>query len=248
MFDVFTHYMGLRAALLFYTRWPLARPGETLDFRGIAAWAPTVGLILGGLLTAIAQGLTPLLPQPLAAVVVVLLWLQWTGGLHLDGAMDTADGLAVTDPTRRLAAMADSRTGAFGVMAAIAILLLKTTALAAMPAFPTVMVATAWGRWGQLRAIWHYPYLKAEGKGKFHREGLSPGAVWSNAVGLLAFSTLVWFPWGGLGAAAIAWGVGTYFQRQLGGQTGDTYGAIVEWTECGVLLLGGLQHGATVGT
>ncbi|MGQ9864892.1 MAG: adenosylcobinamide-GDP ribazoletransferase [Pseudanabaenaceae cyanobacterium] len=232
--------MGLRAALLFYTRWPLARPGEVLAFRGIAAWAPTVGLILGGLLTAIAQMLTGLLPTHpfLVAVLVVLLWLWWTGGLHLDGAMDTADGLAVTDPTRRLTVMADSRTGAFGVMAAIAIVLLKTAALAAGPGFPTVMLAAAWGRWGQLRAIWHDPYLKAEGKGKFHREGLVAWMVWGNALGLLIFSTLVRFPWGGVGAGAIAWGVGTYFQRQLGGQTGDTYGAIVEWTECGVLLLG----------
>ncbi|HAN46050.1 MAG TPA: adenosylcobinamide-GDP ribazoletransferase [Cyanobacteria bacterium UBA8156] len=232
--------MGLRAALLFYTRWPLVRPGEVLAFRGIAAWAPTVGLILGGLLAAIAQILTLLLPAHpfLVAVLVVLLWLWWTGGLHLDGAMDTADGLAVTDPTRRLAVMADSHAGAFGVMAAIAILLLKTAALAALPVFPTVMVAAAWGRWGQLRVIWHDPYLRAEGKGKFHREGLAAWAVWGNALGLLAFSTLVLFPWGGVGASAIAWGVGTYFQRQLGGQTGDTYGAIVEWTECGVLLLG----------
>jgi len=235
--------MGLRAALLFYTRWPLARPGEVLVFRGIAAWAPTVGLILGGLLTAIAQILALRLPAPLTAVLVVLLWLWWTGGLHLDGAMDTADGLAVTDPTRRLAVMADSRAGAFGVMAAIAILLLKTAALTALPVFPTVVVATAWGRWGQLRAIWQYPYLKTEGKGKFHREGLAAWMVWGNALGLLVFSTLVLFPWGGIGAGAIAWGVGTYFQRQLGGQTGDTYGAIVEWTECGVLLLGVLLTG-----
>ncbi|NJK59172.1 MAG: adenosylcobinamide-GDP ribazoletransferase [Oscillatoriales cyanobacterium SM2_1_8] len=231
--------MGLRTALVFYTCLPLARPTEALNFRGIAAWAPTVGLVLGVMLTAIAY-LLPL-RQPLQAAVVVLLWLKWTGGLHLDGAMDAADGLAVTDPARRLAVMADSRTGAFGAMAAIAIVGLKVAALQTVPVFPAAMVAAAWGRWGQLRAIWQYPYLKAEGKGKFHREGLSRWAVVGNALGLLLATTLLAPPWGwvwAIGAAAIAWGVGAYFQRSFGGQTGDTYGAIVEWTECGVLILG----------
>jgi adenosylcobinamide-GDP ribazoletransferase len=30
---------------------------------------------------------------------------------------------------------------------------------------------------------------------------------------------------------SFAWLIGAWFNRQLGGQTGDTYGAIVEWTE-----------------
>jgi adenosylcobinamide-GDP ribazoletransferase len=30
---------------------------------------------------------------------------------------------------------------------------------------------------------------------------------------------------------SISWLTGAWFARQLGGHTGDTYGAIVEWTE-----------------
>jgi adenosylcobinamide-GDP ribazoletransferase len=30
---------------------------------------------------------------------------------------------------------------------------------------------------------------------------------------------------------SFSWAIGAWLNRQLGGQTGDTYGAIVEWTE-----------------
>ncbi|MGA0201096.1 MAG: adenosylcobinamide-GDP ribazoletransferase [Prochlorotrichaceae cyanobacterium] len=37
-------------------------------------------------------------------------------------------------------------------------------------------------------------------------------------------------------ALSLSLGVPAYFQRQLGGQTGDSYGAIVEWTETLLLV------------
>ncbi|MEY3298347.1 MAG: hypothetical protein RLZZ597_1607, partial [Cyanobacteriota bacterium] len=36
---------------------------------------------------------------------------------------------------------------------------------------------------------------------------------------------------------ALALGVGAWFGQRLGGHTGDTYGATVEWTEVLVLVL-----------
>jgi adenosylcobinamide-GDP ribazoletransferase len=39
------------------------------------------------------------------------------------------------------------------------------------------------------------------------------------------------------GAAAIALLCGWWFARQLGGHTGDSYGAIVEWSEAFILCL-----------
>jgi adenosylcobinamide-GDP ribazoletransferase len=155
--------------------------------------------------------------------------------------MDTADGLAVTDPHRRLEVMADSNTGAFGAIAGIAILLLKVTALAAIKDQRLWILISiwSWARWGQLRAIMAYPYLKAIGKGKFHQEDLHHWQVWLVAI-LLTVSNLAigWFfqsIYLAIGLTVIGlsftWLIGAWFNRQLGGQTGDTYGAIVEWTE-----------------
>jgi adenosylcobinamide-GDP ribazoletransferase len=243
----------LLGAITFYTCLPIPHTWR-LDFEGIARWAPAVGLGIGGLLGLMDAGLQALgMPVLVRSALVVVGWVGVTGGLHLDGAMDTADGLAV-EPSRRLQVMADSHSGAFGVMAAIALVLLKTVALAALPAaLPTdrglaLMLAAGWGRWGQLVAIVRYPYLKPEGKGALHKRAVR--SAWDlvpSLVLLLSIAGLYLSQSRSLGARAImatggalaiAIGTGLWFHRRLGGQTGDTYGAIVEWTEA--LLLCGL--------
>lgn len=238
------HWRKFQAALIFYTCLPL-RPQGMLDFRGIALYAPLIGIFIGVTIACFDLCLGLLKPAPefiyLRSLLTILLGLLITGGLHLDGAMDTADGLAVTDPQRRLEVMADSHTGAFGAIAAIAILLLKVIALAAIKDQRLWILTSvwAWARWGQLRAIMAYPYLKAIGKGKFHQEDLHHWQVWLVAILLTAGNcTIAYFGnslYLGIGLTVVgfsfAWLIGAWLNRQLGGQTGDTYGAIVEWTE-----------------
>jgi adenosylcobinamide-GDP ribazoletransferase len=157
--------------------------------------------------------------------------------------MDTADGLAVQDPKRRLEVMADSATGAFGAMAAVVLLLLKTAALMDLDsnrAFALILAA-GWGRWGQVVAIAFYPYLKPTGKGAFHKQTIRPcldiglGLVFllgaAGGYSLLTNTPIGGVGWTVLGGGAIALVAGAWFHRQLGGHTGDTYGAVVEWTE-----------------
>ncbi|MGB7088324.1 MAG: adenosylcobinamide-GDP ribazoletransferase [Phormidesmis sp.] len=230
-------------ALMFYTCLPLL-PGTPVEFRWIARWVPWVGIVVGGLL-AIADLTFALcqLPKLVSSVLVVALGIAITGGLHLDGVMDTADGLAVPEPSRRLAVMSDSHMGAFGGMAAIVLILLKVTALAAIShhrAFILVAVAV-WGRWAQQWAIARYPYLKKTGKGAFHKAALPSIAYTLPSlivmIGLtlsLSFSNVVPWPllWRTLlGGLILAVLISAYFDRRLGGHTGDTYGAVVEWTE-----------------
>ena len=237
--------------IAFYTTLPIPHTWR-LDFEGIARWATGVGLAIGGLLALLDAGLHALgLPVLVRSALVVLGWIAITGGLHLDGAMDTADGLAV-EPSRRLQVMADSHSGAFGVITAIALVLLKTVALTELPSDRgfAVMVAAGWGRWGQLVAIVRDPYLKPEGKGALHKAAVrSPWDAVPSLVLMLGFNGLylsqhwIQHQTPGLtglialgGGLMIALGVGLWFQRQLGGQTGDTYGAIVEWTEALLLV------------
>jgi adenosylcobinamide-GDP ribazoletransferase len=182
------------------------------------------------------------MPFLTASAIVLSVWVGITGGLHLDGAMDTADGLAVPDPDRRLIVMADSRSGAFGVMVAGLILILKLVALSELDALWTLPLVCAWSRWAQLAAIVRHPYIKPQGKGAFHRQQIrSPLSAVVNLFSLFSLSLLLggyWGGWYGLGCGAIGLFLGDWFNRAIGGQTGDTYGAIVEWTEVGALLLG----------
>ncbi len=241
----------LMASFAFYTILPIPA-SWALEFEGIARLAPGVGLCLGGFLGGLEGGFMALgMPELTRAALVVVIWVWMTGGLHLDGVMDTADGLAVTDPQRRLTVMADSATGAFGAIAGGIILLLKTAALADLisasgaKSWLLKMVILAgvagWGRWGQLFAIWCYPYLKPTGKGAFHQQAIQ--SIWDwipSLLLLLAFSSLGVVFGGGtwllslkliVGGVAIALFTGFWFNLKFGGHTGDTYGAIVEWTE-----------------
>ncbi|WP_445637764.1 adenosylcobinamide-GDP ribazoletransferase [Nostoc sp. DSM 114161] len=245
----------LAASIIFYTVIPLPYLNG-LDFRGVARLASTVGLIIGGIL-GLVDTVTNYIGIPVLtrSALVVSLWIAITGGLHLDGAMDTADGLAVGDPNRRLEVMADSATGAFGAMTAIALVLLKITALTDIPEnrWLVLIAACGWGRWGQQIAIARYPYLKPTGKGAFHKQAirsykdLLPGFLL-----LLSLSALVWLmdkqqlflPIAMiLTGSAIATFTAAWFNHKLGGHTGDTYGAVVEWTEalflCVLTAVGG---------
>jgi adenosylcobinamide-GDP ribazoletransferase len=248
------------AAIVFYTIIPLPQRWP-FEFRGMARWSPLIGLLIGiilvgwdGLLHQV--GVVPLLRD----VLIVTLWLGITGGLHFDGVMDTADGLAVMDRARRLAVMSDSRTGAFGVMAAIVVFSLKVAALSGLTGPAgfggdrawVLLAACGWGRWGQLAAIVRHPYLKPTGSGAIHKTVLT--SPWQ-AVPLLGLmlglsGLLVWLhpeqvklAFGlAIGGGAIGLLLGDWFNHELGGQTGDTYGAIVEWTEVGVLVLANLLN------
>ncbi len=240
---------SLLAAFTFYTCLPIS-PNVRLDFTRIARWAPFVGLLLGGGLGLVDLGLDWLqMPILTRSGLIVATWLWWTGGLHLDGAMDAADGLAVQDPDRRLTVMSDSVTGAFGAMVAVVIILLKTCALTEITRDRVwiLPLAAGWSRWGQVLAIALYPYLKVQGKGAFHRQGLKLpqdillglGFVFAITGCQIYLQPQNWLTIGlrSMASCGITTLIGYYFHRRLGGHTGDTYGAIVEWTETFILCL-----------
>lgn len=236
-------------AITFYTCIPIPISWG-LDFERIARWAPGVGLFIGVILAALDAVLQHWgIPNLTRSGIIVVSWVALTGGLHLDGVMDTADGLGVQDPQRRLEVMADSVTGAFGAMAAIALLLLKMAALTDIETYRwfALITVAGWGRWGQVVAISIYPYLKPTGKGAFHQQGIRVpiDSLWGAflLLGVCGLPLLV--NRGSLalaiisagGGCAIALLTGFWFYRQLGGHTGDTYGAVVEWTEALLLCL-----------
>jgi len=239
----------LAGAWVFYSVLPLPPgmpPWLQPRFERIARFAPWIGALIGGLeasLWRVAEGGLPLLAQ-LALVLALGIWLS--GGLHLDGAMDTADGLAA-GPERCLEAMDDSRVGASGVQALLLLLLLRVAALATLAAAaPWALVwAAVWGRIAPLLAMQAFPYLREQGTAGFHRrhwQGL--GAELRPALLLLVVLTALglglgqgpWWWWGWLGvipASLVPWSLG----RRLGGHSGDSYGACVEWTTSWTLLL-----------
>ncbi|MBW7460890.1 adenosylcobinamide-GDP ribazoletransferase, partial [Paenibacillus sepulcri] len=145
------------AAFQFMTRIPV--PVEIPFTPAVLArstvYYPLVGLVIGGITAAAGWLLTLAVPALPAAVLILLIWTALSGALHLDGLMDSADGVLSHRPRERmLDIMKDSRVGAMGVMAAIFLLLLKFATLSALlegeggwlEAAPLVVMVCGWSR------------------------------------------------------------------------------------------------------
>ena len=215
-----------------------------------AAWFPVVGLWVGAVLAGLAYGSLTLWPDRwIAAALVLMANLVLTGGLHIDGFMDTADAFfSHRDRERMLEIMRDSRSGALGVAGGVVLLVGKFSAVSYLltaPRLSTLLalaLAPALGRAGMVLAIAAFPSARPSGLGaSFAAEVRTPhllvalalaGAL---AVGVFAWRGAVLF---GLAVAVAVLG-GLYWKRRLGGLTGDIYGAINEGTELVVLLAAG---------
>lgn len=79
--------LGLYTALPGFAGWDDGCAGL------LAPALPVVGLILGALWAALTALARAVLPEPLAACILVLSLPAMTGFLHLDGYMDVADAL-----------------------------------------------------------------------------------------------------------------------------------------------------------
>jgi adenosylcobinamide-GDP ribazoletransferase len=231
----------LAGAWIFYSvlpPWPGIRP----RFERIARFAPWIGLVIGALQALLWRGLQGQVPPLTQIGLVLAAGLLLTGGLHMDGAMDTADGLAAGE--RLLEAMRDSRVGASGAQALAVLLLVKGAALASLAAAAPLALlwAALWGRMAPLLAMAWFPYLHPRGTAGFHRQhwaGLlteaRPGLLAAGGLTLISLSRGL--PPLGLVGALPALVVPGWLGRRLGGHSGDSYGACVEWTEALALLL-----------
>ena len=232
---------------VFFTRLPLPR----FDFRGRtlaqAIWAaPLAGVavaVIGSIAYALATALG--LSAGIAAALALAATMLATGCLHEDGLSDTADGFGGGKTReKKLEIMRDSRIGAYGASALIVSALLRWNALSDLASpvyvFCGLVAAHAASR-ALLPAFMHVlPPARADGlaagaglvssehgagrpgdrprRAAGHRPVRpDPGDRSVSAVAFFAFRLLC--------------------QQQIGGQTGDTIGAMQQIGEITVLIV-----------
>ena len=237
-----------RLALSFLTTLPAGSfssevPEETLG--QTVAWFPLVGLLLGLILFFSTCFLKLFFSPAICAALVLLIHFFITGGFHLDGVADTADGLMSGKPEREeiFSIMKDSYLGSMGATALILLLLLKYSALIVIisKAPLTLIIFPILGRYAIVQLTFRSTYARAEG-------GL--GAIftnhcnqreWLSAVIITLVSGLLFAGFAGLlSCFAIALYVVIIHyvaQRRLGGVTGDILGYACESGEALVLLI-----------
>jgi adenosylcobinamide-GDP ribazoletransferase len=178
-----------------------------------------------------------------AAALVVAADLAITGLLHVDGLVDSADGLLPQVPReRRLQIMAEPTVGAYGVAVSGVVLLLRFATLASMDA-NVLLLAGIWcgSRTVMATAARAVPYARVEG-------GLASaftGGDWRpvGLAGLIAAVSLGAFAGGRQPELAVAVGmlagagVVAFARRRIGGFTGDVLGAAGVVAETVALLL-----------
>jgi adenosylcobinamide-GDP ribazoletransferase len=231
------------AALQFLTLVPpiVRCPFTPVELGRAVGYFPLVGALLGGLLAGLNWGLVHLFPSEVSAVLVLAAWVIFTGALHLDGFLDTCDGLfGGHTPESRLRIMRDEQVGAFGVVGGVLLLVLKATALVvASRRTLALLMAPLLARWGVTLALVAFPYARPEGLGRTMKDHAGWGQL---ALATATAFAVAWFAAGWLGLIAMAltgvaaWTMARFVLTRLPGLTGDIYGAICEMAEVLALL------------
>src|ERR1035437_10025831 len=160
------------AAIRFLTVLPVAGTLGTRpeDLAGSVPFFPLVGLLRGAAAGLVAWALAAVVSPMLAAAGLVVVMLAFSGGLHMDGLSDSADGMLSSRPRERiLEIMKDSHIGAMGVIATVCVLMVKFAALASIGGRNLWVVAAFMplaGRCAILVNMAILPYARPEGLGK----------------------------------------------------------------------------------
>jgi adenosylcobinamide-GDP ribazoletransferase len=260
---------ALRLALGLFTVVPSGFAGEPdrATVRRALLLGPLVGAVLGvlgaGVLLAVAAATrvwsadrpaaAPLAALLAAGLTIATLQIL-TGGLHLDGAADTADGLAARgDAERTVAVMRDSAVGAAGSTAVTLLLLVDVAALALAEVnghgVAAVIVAAVTGR---LAAVWatRCRAARAEGLGWWVAGTVRGPAAFAVSVVWILLAGGVAVLAAGLRSALLPFALAAVplgvmaglaaiipVRRRIGGITGDLLGAAVEVSTAVALIV-----------
>jgi len=240
-------FKRLIIVLTFLTRIPIPVKSEfrEKDLGRTTGYFPLVGLLISIPILGTTIVFSRINAQ-LGAIAGVITGILVTGGLHLDGLMDTADGLfSARTRERILEIMKDSRVGAHGVTAAVVVLLTKYVIYQALITEDDYLWALPLGlifsRWMMVFSILNFPAARKEGLGhifiKYKTWWDFPVATGAVIIAAIILSDR-WFSFVPLWAAfLISWLWCRSVHKKLGGLTGDIYGALAEFSEILFLFL-----------
>lgn len=226
------------AAFQFLTIFPtvIKRMFTSQEMGRAVGWFPLVGVALGFALYGVNYFSNLIFPPMVSSALTLFAWIAFTRFFHLDGFMDTLDGLfGGWTPERRLEIMKDSRMGAFGTIGGILVLLMKFAALSStLSLFPSIMLSTTLGRWASPLVIYAFPYAREDGLGIEMKRNVTLREI---IIATLIAGITAWlvFGWLGfafmLGTALIGFLTAAYAMRLLPGLTGDIYGTVTTLVE-----------------
>ena len=171
--------------------------------------------------------------------------------MHLDGLIDTADGLGA-GRKKQLEAMKDSRIGAIGLLVVLSIISIQIASLLKLDEYSPLAISIAlfYGRFSALWAIGFFPYLQKEtiaGSHQIHWKGYIIESKVSFFLILASISLILISPINYVLRLKliISTFIGIFTSifiphklgKILGGHNGDSYGACVVLVETLMLFM-----------
>lgn len=252
-----TVFAGLLTAFSLYSAIPVPKAEWNRDsMRYALCFFPLIGVVIGGLSmlwysAAARLGIAPGLYAAAAALLPVLV----SGGIHMDGFIDTADALASHGlREKKLEILKDPHVGAFGALFCAGQLLLSYGLWQQLYAKPRFLGLAAAGyvlsRCANALSIATFPTAKRSGLVHLFADSADKRAVilCNGAVAVAAAAALLWVSpvWGAVAAVLSA----VYFVLhrrfciwEFGGNTGDLAGFLLQNLELLILavaVVGGL--------
>ena len=245
-----TVYRSVVSAFMTFSIIPMPMIEWSADnMRGLLSALPLIGVVIGGLcyLYTLLAGLLAL-PAILSAVVLTILPIAISGGIHMDGFADTIDALkSYAPPEKKRAILKDPHAGAFAILGVCCYVLFYFGLCAALPLDWKTMIlfgithvlARAVGAMLSL-----LPISKGEGMLRTFHEAAAKPSAWI---------LLIWIFLCLCGAAVLSWlaacvsapvCVFVYLyvrhtaKKQFGGMSGDLAGFGISL--CSIALLLGL--------
>ncbi len=233
---------ALTAAIRFLTILPIGR-GAVFEPHKMIPFFPIAGILIGLLLAVFDAVVGIFWSISIRSMLDGLFLIIITGGLHLDGLGDMADGLyGRRQKEKALAIMKDSHIGAMGVVAIVAGLAAKWAGMSGLDTHRSLclVLVPAFARAGMLFGFLFLPYCRPEGGTghPFFQKPLDATAFWG-FVPLFVLAMLIgWaFLWLAFGFAAVIFLLLLFYDSRMGCITGDMLGAMVEITEASLFLI-----------
>ncbi|MBF4694781.1 adenosylcobinamide-GDP ribazoletransferase [Fusibacter ferrireducens] len=228
--------------LSFFSRIPVGHRVAYSDdlYRQSIVYFPYVGLIVGGI-SAVPLWLLQNTSHGVRGILVILVYLLVSGGIHLDGLADSMDGLfSGREKERILEIMKDSRIGSFGVIGLILyFLVFYQCASEVMPILILLMPFV--GKSAAAFTAGYSDYARVSpGMGTVLINSHTP----KTSIEILVINLIIAFialGFEGLAMVAMTFILAFFLMKwihgKIGGMTGDTIGFVVEVCQMCFLLI-----------
>lgn len=233
--------------LMFYTRIPCSKwVNHSEEYLNKATkYFPLIGWVVGGFTAGVFYFAQYLLPIPVSIILSMICGVLLTGAFHEDGFADVCDGFGGGwTRDKILEIMKDSLIGAYGTLGLVLIILLKFVLLISIKVslIPFVLiVAHSLSRFTAATFIFTHEYAR-EDKGSKVKPVAKKNSVshliyagFFGLVPILLLNNQIYFLII-LPVLLLEWYLGKYFNKWIGGYTGDCLGATQQLTEIIIYL------------